>query len=73
MSYAPSEATTYLGDGLYASCDGVHIVLSFLSQGSPRIALEPAVFVELLRYARSMMGDDGYREVLRVAEEVSDD
>lgn len=38
----------YLGDGVYASHDGYHIWLS-LQDGS-RIALEPKVMDNLLRY-----------------------
>jgi hypothetical protein len=42
----------YLHDGVYASFDGYHIWLDLRGQGSPdRIALEPRVFRELLRYA----------------------
>lgn len=43
----------YLGDGVYASFDGYHIMLDTRAQ-SPvnRIALEPAVFDMLNQYRR---------------------
>ena len=41
----------YLGDGVYASFDGYHIVLDLRAQDSTtRIALEPAVMEALIRY-----------------------
>ncbi len=41
----------YLGDGVYASCDGYHIILDLRAQDSTtRIALEPPVFDALLKY-----------------------
>ncbi len=40
----------YLGDGVYASCDGYHIILDLRAQGSDRIALEPEVMDRLLKY-----------------------
>ncbi len=43
--------TRHLGDGVYASCDGYHIILDLRAQDSTtRIALEPPVFDKLVRY-----------------------
>ena len=50
----------YLGDGVYASFDGYHIILDLRAQDSTtRIALEPTVFKELMRYA-TIVGDGEY-------------
>lgn len=52
MTDAPEE---YLGDGVYASFDGYHIVLDLRGQDSTtRIALEPAVLKALNRYDRGL-------------------
>lgn len=41
----------YLGDGVYASHDGYHIILDLRGQDSfTRIALEPQVLAALHRY-----------------------
>ena len=40
----------YLGDGVYASYDGYHIVLDLRAQDASRIALEPSVFDALVAY-----------------------
>ena len=41
----------YLGDGVYASFDGYHIVLDLRAQDNiTKIALEPYVFEELVRF-----------------------
>lgn len=49
----PDEHDDYLGDGVYASYDGYHIWLDTRAQFPVnRIALEPAVFEALLRYAK---------------------
>jgi hypothetical protein len=41
----------YLGDGVYASYDGYHIVLDLRGQDSTtRIALEGEVFTSLIKY-----------------------
>jgi len=41
----------YLGDGVYASFDGYHIVLDLRAQDSTtRIALDPDVMDALIRY-----------------------
>ena len=46
----PSE-TRYIGDGVYASCDGHHIILDLRGQdNTTRIALEPEVFDALIKY-----------------------
>ena len=40
-----------IGDGVYASFDGYHIILDLRAQDSmTRIALEPAVLTELMKY-----------------------
>lgn len=48
----PRVGDTYLGDGVYASFDGYHIVIDLRAQGSDRIALEPAVFKALVNFSR---------------------
>lgn len=41
----------YLGDGVYASFDGYHIVLDLRAQdNTTKIAIEPAVFHQLVGY-----------------------
>jgi len=40
----------YLGDGVYASFDGYHIVLDLRAQDDTKIALEPAVLDALAAY-----------------------
>jgi hypothetical protein len=41
----------YLGDGVYASCDGYYILLDLRGQdNTTRIALEPGVFAALGRF-----------------------
>ena len=43
--------TRYIGDGVYASCDGYHIILDLRGQdNTTRIALEPPVFDMLIQY-----------------------
>lgn len=47
----------YLGDGLYASFDGVSIRLRApRGDGDHEVFLEPDVFNELLRYANTIWG-----------------
>jgi hypothetical protein len=47
---------TYLGDGLYASFDGWHIVLRAPRQeGDHIVALEPEVFASLVTYQRALI------------------
>jgi hypothetical protein len=45
---------SYLGDGVYASFDGYHVILELRAQPpttpTTRIALEPAVFDRLVEY-----------------------
>lgn len=42
----------YLGDGVYATFDGYHIILDLRAQDNfTRIALEPNVLRALIRYA----------------------
>ena len=52
----------YLGDGVYAECDGWHITLTVPGRmhttgQDQRIGLEPDVFERLLKY-RKMLADD---------------
>ncbi len=51
----PEKIEDYLGDGVYASYDGYHIILDLRAQDSSRIALEPAVFAALLRFNERVM------------------
>ncbi len=45
----------YIGDGVYATCDGYHIILDLRAQDSTtRIALEPAVFDALICYREDL-------------------
>lgn len=45
----------YLGDGVYASFDGYHVILDLRGQdNTTRIALEPAVLNALNRYVKSL-------------------
>lgn len=45
----------YLGDGVYASYDGYHIILDLRGQCSTtRIALEPLVLKELNKFVREI-------------------
>ncbi len=45
----------YLGDGVYASYDGYHIVLDLRGQdNTTRIALEPPVLAALCAYAAAV-------------------
>jgi len=49
---------TYLGDGVYATYDGYHIVLDLRGQDSTtRIALEPSVLEALFMFRRKLMED----------------
>jgi hypothetical protein len=45
---------TYLGDGVYASYDGFHIILTTENglRATNTICLEPDILEELVRYAR---------------------
>jgi hypothetical protein len=46
---------TYLGDGLYAGFDGYQIILRApRMEGDHYVALEPAVFAELVDFARTV-------------------
>lgn len=40
----------YLGDGVYASFDGYHIVLDLRQQNASKIALEATVLDNLIKY-----------------------
>jgi len=54
----------YLGDGVYASFDGYQIWLDLRGQDSTtRIALEPSVFAQLIRFKADI------DELAKVAEE----
>jgi hypothetical protein len=44
----------YLGDGVYASFDGYQIWLAANHHENKVVALEPGVFVNLLRYAKTI-------------------
>ena len=45
----------YLGDGVYASYDGYHVILDLRAQdNTTRIALEPAVYEALVRYVSNL-------------------
>ena len=49
----------YLGDGVYASFDGYHIVLDLRAQdNTTRIALEPAVMHALEQFRKRVYADD---------------
>lgn len=53
MSEAQNE--TYLGDGLYASCNGYQIVLRAPREGGDHfVALEPPVYNALVQFARNL-------------------
>ena len=55
----------YLGDGVYASFDGYHIVLDLRGQDSTtRIAMEPPVIEALLKYQQwiAQKGQDENKE-----------
>ena len=49
----------YLGDGIYASYDGYHIILDLRAQEATnpvtRIALEPSVLVQLDAYRKEIV------------------
>ena len=49
----------YLGDGVYISTDGYHIILDLRQQNESRIALEPRVFQRLLEYAALIAAQQG--------------
>jgi hypothetical protein len=50
------EAETYIGDGLYASFDGIQFKLRAPREhGDHVVYLEPDVMAELIRYARNHM------------------
>jgi len=50
------DENMYLGDGVYASFDGYHIVLKINSIKDPTdtVYLEPTVLIALVRYAKSI-------------------
>lgn len=65
----------YLGDGVYASFDGYHVVLDLRAQDSTtRIALEPAVldaltaYVAKIRHAAEASSDGPHGDECRCAE-----
>ena len=46
----------YIGDGVYASSDGYHIIRDLRAQdNTTRIALEPPVFDALLKYRDDLL------------------
>lgn len=46
----------HIGDGVYVGNDGFHIWLGANHHENMTVALEPAVFVALVRYAATTMG-----------------
>ena len=48
------EDTVYLGDGVYASCDGYHIWLAVNHHMNKQVALEPRVVDALLAYSAQL-------------------
>jgi len=52
----PSRERSYLGDGVYASFDGYHIVLETINGMSVtnRILLEPGVYASLTLYMEKL-------------------
>ena len=59
----PQYPEAHLGDGVYASFDGYHIILDLRAQDSSRIALEPEVFNALLKYRESLVVKTGEENV----------
>ena len=54
-----AEQERYLGDGVYASFDGYHIILDLRGQDSTtRIALEPIVLDALIGFRASLKQAD---------------
>jgi hypothetical protein len=49
------ENETYLGDAVYASFDGYHIVLRTGDGNNQTIYLDPSVYEALVRYAKNLM------------------
>lgn len=48
----------YLGDGVYATFDGYHIVLDLRGQDSTtRIAIEPSVLVNLVNFNKRIKNE----------------
>lgn len=50
--------TDYLGDAVYSSFDGYHIWLKTGDGNNQQIALEPAVYLALRRYAKRIWGEN---------------
>lgn len=62
----PHHPYMYLGDGVYATYDGYQIVLDLRGQDSTtKIAMEPAVFEELVRFACRFWSADSIIDVAR--------
>jgi hypothetical protein len=58
------ENERYIGDGVYASFDGYQIWLDTRAQEPVnRIALEPSVYAQLLRFAKDMTSKTSDDEV----------
>jgi len=54
--------TRYIGDGVYAFCDGYHIILDLRGQdNTTRIALEPSVFDALIKYRDDLIKAENIR------------
>jgi hypothetical protein len=52
-------ATTYLGDGVYASFDGYQIWLAINHHENNVVALEPSVFARLCQYVEMLKEKNG--------------
>lgn len=57
QDFPPQWSEAYLGDGVYASCDGFQICLRAPRSGSEdhRIYLEPSVLRALIEYHESLL------------------
>jgi len=53
----------YLGDGVYASFDGYHVILDLRQQDNSQIALEPDVLKSLKLYADACYKQDRVENV----------
>lgn len=52
------DNNTYLGDGVYASCDGYQIWLAVNHHENKQVALEPQVLRALVAYAARVLGEE---------------
>lgn len=59
VAVKPPARPVYLGDGVYATCDGYHIFLHVYAHDNPPVVtLEPGVLAALNEYARSIARRD---------------